>query len=360
MKSRTVRAVLAGCLVVAAACGGERTQVERSPACAGLVPAAPGPGPSVRDDVGRIASCKGGITDGTGELVGLASGLHWLDYGLYPSEGGAPVERIRAYHAIPSSALVVPQPRGFHAADWGGAGFAGPFVAYDVRGRELARGTTLGQDALWVADDPLGGSAVLTSTPPLSPDPVLRLERVDDGGKLVATAELERGTIVGVAGSGNALVLASDGSGRWFDRDALPITPWFDAGVAGTLTSTLRRLADGRLALRSRAGWQAVFADGATAASSPPSWLAERPWADAHVVLGGRATALAWDGGDMACRATEVEIFTVAGERCGSVMLPAEACSSVSVGKDGTVIAQLQPPTAPNDCVWQWWPALLR
>jgi hypothetical protein len=197
---------------------------------------------------------------------------------------------------------------------------------------------------------------------------VNRVERVDEAGILVAAAEIENGSIVGVSGSGNALVLGLDGMARWFGRNAEPITPWFPVGSTVSWASTLRRLADGSLALRSFAGWQAVFPDGAMVASSPPSWLAERPWANAYVVRGGRATALAWSGSDTAaplgddpgCRATEVEIFTAAGQRCGSVKLPAAECSTVSVGKDGTVIAQLQQPGPSYECVWQWWPALLR
>jgi hypothetical protein len=110
--------------------------------------------------------------------------------------------------------------------------------------------------------------------------------------------------------------------------------------------------------------WLAVVQDGKAVAAPPPAWLAGLPVL-VEVVRGGAVNAFISSPAPGRPCAPSIEIVAASGKICGTVHLPATTdwCTSVDVGKDGTVFLTVaRSNSVPNTftCSWRWWSGLLR
>ena len=369
--------------------------------CAGLlVPALPPAVTASLPAFGAGAACTAAAADGTGAIAaGLLYGptyatgafAVWRPDGVqawYASDparlfgGGALVGgpgRFLAYRHASGAATfgadgrttpisADPWPAGFELLQQR-AGYQGPYaVAPDGAGGALVvssgPGETQGEHGIWAARFDAGGALRAFWT-------VESSRREEDAAVLRSSAALA----IGADAAGRVLVLWSGvtpcapgaSAGRWFDADGAPLGPPFDAGVAAP--GALVPLLDGSLALQDAAGaFVRRFVAGEPGGGPVPEWLAARAGAALHVVLGGRAYALARSepGPDGAC-AQSIEVVAPDGERCGEIALPGAAvCETFPwraprspwIGFDGTIVHQAVG--APDECTYRWWPAALR
>ncbi len=80
-----------------------------------------------------------------------------------------------------------------------------------------------------------------------------------------------------------------------------------------------------------------------------PAFLLEHPDADFTLVRGARAYALLPRSGDT----TQMQLYSAAGNRCGSLKFPS---GGLTTGADGSVISA----SGSDGCTKRVWPGLLR
>jgi hypothetical protein len=327
------------------------------------VPADPGDPVEVTSVFDIGPNCWPATTDGAGRFIGVGIGLHAIHYWFVPASGqGDPIGDFSS-QAWGEPHPIAPQPSGYHVAATGNVAPAAPFRVYDEQGDLVREGGTIGLP--WsIVPDPSGGSAAYTW---IGVDGPRRLETVDAAGEPRGSVVLDRFNAMAVSRSGNVLVVAW-GDGRWFDRAANPLTDWFSLGVPGQpeaeLTWQPALLADGTMGVHDNEKWLAVVQDGKAVAAPPPAWLAGLPVL-VEVVRGGAANAFISSPAPGQSCAPSIEIVAASGKICGTVHLPAttDGCTSVDVGKDGTVfLTAARSSSAPNTftCSWRWWSGLLR
>jgi len=277
---------------------------------------------------------------------------------------------------------------GYHAIVYDLGAFAPlvfrTFRAYDASGLQLA---DLRQFAIGSAPDGQGGSVLLAQdfrrslrfggrshAPQYVPiiGPML-LEWVDSAGGVTRSVEIGGAPTFVLVNRGTGHVVAisvgAAAPARWFDATGQPLTPWFTVGnVVGT---SIHLLHDGTVVLSDNGRWDVALQDGVSNPVAVPDWLAARPFTRLATIRGGRGYAvLAMDptSGD----ATHFEIVTASGQSCGTFAVPAPTVTAtdsrtprrLDVGPDGTLLQQLSRNVVPNNggaqCVFRWWPALLR
>jgi hypothetical protein len=257
------------------------------------------------------------------------------------------------------------------------------FRTFDASGRQLA---DLGQLATSSAPDGQGGSVVLAQDfrralrsggPSHAPQYVpvvgpMLLEWVDAAGGVTRSVEVGGNPAFVVVNQATghtvAIGLGAAAQARWFDATGQPLTPWFTVGdVTGT---SIRALLDGTVVLSDDGPWDVALKDGVSQPFGVPAWLAARPFTRLATIRGGRGYAvvpLDATSGD----AARVEIVTASGQSCGTFAVPAPTITAtdvstprrLDVGQDGTLLQQVSsavPGPGGTQCVFQWWPALLR
>jgi hypothetical protein len=167
---------------------------------------------------------------------------------------------------------------------------------------------------------------------------------------------------VGVALSGDALVLVRDGSSfaaRWLSREGAALTDWF--AVPGSLPfPSVQFLMDGSVVLAFNGGSQVnqykyQIADGKTALNPAPAFLLQRLGNAFAPVRNGRGYA-AW-GAAGPC-AGSLEVLTTSGKSCGCTKVP-QFENGLSIGRDGSLIVG-GPIVNFGSCVYDLYPKLLK
>jgi hypothetical protein len=366
-------------------------------ACAGLAPSF-GPAVEALIDAGSPAGdCALATANPAGQVaLGIA--------GTFANMSGIAIHlRSPANAVLGAIPMLTPVPFGGGSLDtdpwfhWAGSGYHAivydlgafaplvfrTFRAYDTSGLQLAG---LGQFAVSSAPDGQGGSVLLAQTfqrslssggrshaPQYVPiiGPML-LERVDAAGAITRSVEIggnPRFVLVNPA-TGHVVAVGAGAAApaRWFDATGQPLTPWFTAGnVAGT---SMHLLLDGTAVLSDDGRWDVALQDGVSNPVAVPDWLATRPFTRLATIRGGRGYAvLPMDA--TTADVTYFEIVTASGQSCGTFAVPAPTAGAtesinprrLDVGQDGTLLQQLSksaPSTGGVQCMFRWWPALLR
>ena len=138
---------------------------------------------------------------------------------------------------------------------------------------------------------------------------------------------------------------------QWFDSAGSSLTGWFRVGpIAGTMhTSVVHALIGGGAAMQLDGAWMWFLPSGKAEAQPAPEFLLAHPDADFTLVRGARAYALLPRSGDT----TQIELFSAAGNRCGSLKFPS---GGLTTGADGSVISA----GGSDGCAKTVWPGLLR
>lgn len=364
-------------------------------ACVGLLPERVSP---VSRDVvtGFVDSCElHPALDGAGSLAYAAGYVGYGNYRWYVL--GPDGSRGGDFHSAPTPD-VWPQAHGFQMVNviCGGGNAGVDFEAYDGRGQHLAT-VGLGNypDCSGAqfddASDSAGGTVVawMTTASGALNDlhRELKVRRFDGTARdrfepVTAASWLQGGeerpaVAVGTDVLGRTLVLwngeaffgAGSTAGRWLDANGAPLTPIFQARIPslGTESRVLSPLMGGGLALRLDGTWAARFESGASEASAPPSWLAQRR-GRLHIVRGGKAYALLPPAPTAPVCRQQVEVLAPDGTLCGTLAFdtPEGACvtSPLVLGADGSILQQqLQaspPENGMNGCTQKGWPGILR
>jgi hypothetical protein len=118
--------------------------------------------------------------------------------------------------------------------------------------------------------------------------------------------------------------------------------------------------------LQDEATWIAAFSPSEEAPSILPSWLADRPGTDLHLMHSNSAYGLLSRkeqfGVGVSGRCS-IEVLTAGGISCGAVNFDQDGrgCQSIAMGYDGTIITQPELTTADCDLegscnwTWHWW-----
>ena len=198
------------------------------------------------------------------------------------------------------------------------------------------------------------------------PPGAFTLSRFDDRANRLASASLPGGCDSSILGAvadanGNWLLVVHGRGGQvfpdesifaqWFDSAAKPLTGWFRLGpISGTQhTSLVHALIGGGAALQLDGAWTAFLPSGKAEVQPAPAFLLAHPDADFTLVRGARAYAVLPRSGD----ATQMELFSAAGNRCGGLKFPS---GGLTTGVDGSVISA----GGSDGCTKTVWPALLR
>jgi len=224
-----------------------------------------------------------------------------------------------------------------------------------------------------IAIDPSGGSALVRSQREsgLWVTSYRRLDKTGTPGTdwIPLGSSAVRTTVrgVGVALSGDVLIMISDPAAawtaRWVTRSGAPASDWFVV-QSHDGSSELRFLMDGSLAFRVHAprypfhpgAWLGVFEDRKTSMSPAPQWLQDRSGGEFFVIRNGRAYAsFAAAGG--AC-GPDLEVVATSGQSCACLAVPNLNAIS-SVVRDGSLIVP-RPEPNPNKCQYDLYPQLLR
>jgi len=350
--------------------------------CAGLTPASlPQSAVASLPD----SDCLGGTSDdGNGNFVlGHLAGFDtrypvYLFFTIKDGQAQRIGEQIQG--SDQGTLSVFSQPSGFSAFTFTGYTGASALRSFSHDGihtstQEVATARSPSNDSPWsaVAVDPSGGTA-LVRTQFDNGSWVTSYRRLDKTGSpetdwvsVTSASELTPVRAVGVALSGDVLVMVGDQSAtwkaRWLTRQGNPITGWFDvAAQAGA--RELQFLMDGSLAFRSRsprypfsAGpWQGRFEDGMASLSPAPQWLQQRTGGKFSVIRNGRAFA-SWAATGGSC-GSNLEVLAVSGKSCGCVTVP-NLIEVASAGRDGSLIVPRPEPSV-NKCQYDLYPQFLR
>ena len=135
---------------------------------------------------------------------------------------------------------------------------------------------------------------------------------------------------------GRALIVIAHGNGyaaRWYDLNLSAISAPFDLSPHGKSKPAVRPLVGGGAAVQIDGAWVTTVRSGVGAADNPPSWLSSHRNYDLQIIRQGRAYALI-PRDDVSPHDT-LDLYSGAGDRCGSLKFPAPG---LSMGPDGTVI----------------------
>ncbi|MGZ6143111.1 MAG: hypothetical protein ACXWLM_07215 [Myxococcales bacterium] len=327
--------------------------------------------------------CLDGTSDdGAGNfLLGYTAGTAgstYANYLFFAIQGGSAVhvaDTVPAPGGHGSGTYVYGQPEGFTLfTTWTSPG--GSWLDSYSREGVMTHSTAVvpGWDAYppssAIGIDPSGGT-VIARHEHLAAGWRTTWQRLDAGGA-PETAEVTIDTsadpvaAVGVALSGNALVILAPSPGtwraRWFASDGTAIAGWFL--IQARDRPLLRSLMDGSLLLGAYHGASIVtyqgigymhrVLDGAEELDTLPDWLAQRHDDVFYAVRDGLAYA-SW-GPSGPCGADSVEIVAVSGTSCGCLRVP-NLTGSASVGRDGSLIV---PRPDASACAYDLYPQLLR
>ncbi|HZR07009.1 MAG TPA: hypothetical protein VFA79_00405 [Myxococcales bacterium] len=184
----------------------------------------------------------------------------------------------------------------------------------------------------------------------------LKAYRFDAQGAPGASAEIgDAAAAAGIVDFQNrALIAVSQGgayAARWYDANLKPAAAPFTLPGSGGSKPVVRPLLGGGAAIQIDGAWVAVTQSGAGSAEPAPQWLASHPNFDLQFIRQARAYALIPRSGAPA-RDT-LDLYSGAGERCGSVKFPVDG---LSMGPDGTVIGS----SGDAGCTHAFWSGLLR
>ncbi len=217
-----------------------------------------------------------------------------------------------------------------------------------------------------VGIDPSGGTAAVRTYFTSDRGWITTYQRFDKTGA-AETAEVPLDTgehrvgAVGVALSGDALILLSLGNStwqaRWVARDGTPISGTFS--VQGPESPSFQFLLDGSLALGfgnpfvANPTFTFRIADGSTSAGPLPAWLQQRASNPVYAVRSGRAYATWGSGGQCG---SDLEVLATSGKSCGCLKVPGLS-RLASIGRDASLI--VPAPDQPG-CTYDLYPKLLR
>ena len=185
----------------------------------------------------------------------------------------------------------------------------------------------------------------------------LTAHRFDAQGARAASAAL--GDVSSAAGVidvlGRTLIVTGQGgavSARWYDANLGPASDAFAIDARGSSSQPiLRQLVGGGAAIQVDGAWVATVRSGNAGADSAPEWLSSHANFDLAIVRQQRAYALVPRAG--ASPHDTLDLYSGAGERCGSVKLPVDG---LSLSPDGTVIGS----SGDGGCTHSFWTGLLR
>ena len=140
-------------------------------------------------------------------------------------------------------------------------------------------------------------------------------------------------------------------AGRWYALNLAAISAPFDLSPHGKSKPVVRPLVGGGAGVQLDGAWVASVRSGVGAVDNPPSWLSSHKNYDLQIIRQGRAYALIPRAG--ALPHDTLDLYSGAGDRCGSVKFPAEG---LSMGPDGTVIGS----SGEGGCTHPFWSGLLR
>jgi hypothetical protein len=184
----------------------------------------------------------------------------------------------------------------------------------------------------------------------------LNAYRFDAQGNRAASATIgQADATAGVIDSqSRVLIVISHGNGyaaRWYDSSLAPISAPFDLSPKGKSKPMVRPLIPNGAAIQIDGVWVATARSGVGAAVDPPPWLTSHKNYDLQIIRQRRAYALI--PRDSVSPHDTLELYSGAGERCGSVKFPADG---LSMGPEGTVIGH----AGGGECTHPFWSGLLQ
>lgn len=327
------------------------------PGCAGVLPAALDA--PVSRTIGHSAGlfCENATSDEEGNVAGSTGGAGPGAWSLWAADG-------RSRGQIAGAPRLLAQRSGYQGVS-GTALEAWTADGTPSRRTELGAhpaGAVFTQDVAFPAVT--GGSVVLTETCWNAQQSDLYVSRFDANGALLSKVNIGgagcagHATAVSDALDRTLVVAPSDGTprfgiaadraaARWLDRGGAPLTDWFDAGGALSNGPGLRPLIGGGVAIYYQLQWTEMIPSGQAIIAPAPGFL--RDGFDLAIVHGGKAYALVPPQG------SSLELFSAAGDACGTLPLPAAAKARLQLGLDGTVMAL----SGPDGCSIDWWVKLL-
>jgi len=123
------------------------------------------------------------------------------------------------------------------------------------------------------------------------------------------------------------------------------------SGVQLGAEGPLRSCSAGGAAIQIDGAWAATVRSGVGSADPVPPWLSSHDRYDLQIIRQGRAYALIPRAG--ASPHDTLELYSAAGERCGTLKFPADG---LSMGPEGTVIGS----SGDGGCTHPFWSGLLR
>ncbi|MFL5360119.1 MAG: InlB B-repeat-containing protein [Myxococcales bacterium] len=346
--------------------------------CADLVPATLPPPVVAEISSNNSLPCTRGVADdldGTfllGYFAGIGPVFPAWDF-FQVQDGKAVALNKSSFGSDEGGKLFFSQPSGFTSFTISGQTQGSDLTTWSHDGHvvsnvQIAVGDFSHPPSSAVGIDPSGGTATAKTVLTNDSGWVTRYQRFDKHG-VAETGEVQIDTGehrvggVGVAFSGDALVLSSVGNpnwqARWVARDGSPISGPFN--LQGSGFPAFQFLADGSLALGfvnrftdAPTNFAYRIEDGASVADPLPDWLAPRAANQLYVVRSGKAYAT-WGAGGRCGGDLEI-LAASSGKSCGCVKVP-KLTASASVGRDGSLMV---PSSAGPRCSYDLYPKLLR
>ncbi len=313
-------------------------------------------------------------------VTGDANGYLAFTWGQYGGTGIAIVKGQGEYlgTSAPVVEWMLPQPSGFFA-DTSFPNSSNPVTRFNENGTTSTAQMT--DNYVAVGNNPTGGLVAVF----YSPSHQATLSSFDTTGNERWSYAVSGGpyslAVVGADVLGDTLLLLSTGTGsqgstfptqgQWFDPNGVP-GPSFavNPGLIGGEQQRLYPQVAGGLFLFGSI-YTNSFASGVNASSAPPSWLAGHGLV--QLVFGGQGYAAVSPPGAAAgsCDTPTLEVFSSAGQLCGSVALPPSYDCFIEVGLDGTLIEQKPDNANCTGCnpdvgscycapAWLFWPGYLK
>lgn len=225
-------------------------------------------------------------------------------------------------------------------------------VAWSANGQAVRRSALSDKCSEEAFYSSLGGSLVLERC-----GSKLNAYRFDTQGARAASIEVGQANNAAagvIDAQGRALIVIAHGNGyaaRWYDLNLSAISAPFDLSPKGKSKPMVRPLVGGGAGIQIDGSWVTTVRSGVGAADNPPSWLSSHRNYDLQIIRQGRAYALI-PRDDVSPHDT-LDLYSGAGDRCGSLKFPA---AGLSMGPDGTVIGH----AGEGGCTHPFWSGLLR
>ena len=308
------------------------------------MPAAVPPPVTVTNAHGKGDICWNATADLSGNVAAEAHpasmGYHWIgNWQVWTASGAL----LGGFDQVGGD--VLGQQDGFQTTQ------RGDKVFYSSSGRELGRTKLSGGCAAEAFPSASGGTLVLEHC-----GADLKAFRFDAKGALAARANLGQMSVAAglIDVQGRVLIAGVFGSGygaRWYDSDLQPSSASFAVPGSGTSQPILRPLIGGGAAVQIDSAWVATVRGGNAGADPTPDWLGSHGSWDLQIIRGGKAYALIPRGN--VSPHNSLELYSGAGERCGSQAFPVDG---LSMGPEGTVIGS----AGDAECTHAFWSGLLR